>query len=1060
MADTADAATIVADYLIITDHQFFEPHSWSLRKIANHRASFNGFDVAIVDVHNIFNLQFSFTNPLYQNEQMIRSFIKRVYEGANANHTYDGQLAFVLLVGDAIENLNIGGVPAAKDPVLTNGVFFTFNDYYYTCITQSIPGNWDVNGDLFIGRFCADNETELYNIVKKTCENESEYSFGSWRKNNSLIYGSGPEAGTTHKYFCEDFHDWIDNLYSPVYSTYLFADLSQTWNQEYINQINGTGSNIVIHYGHASTDTWCMSQYVCWDTALGSLTLQYKKNHLSNSGKYPFCISNGCYTTRYTNGSLADDCMGEELTVYSPEAGYVAYIGCWEKSGLSTTNPGDFPQWFWERIPYAIYKNLSTQLGECILEGRLGLNALGFKTHIEFNLMGDPALNLMAPGYEITRNVNLSGTTTISTKIHVRENATLTLVDGATLLFEEKGQLIIDAGATLVLGGSSTVKGKNLNNVIQVFGNLVGRSDLPNPPNPVPIEYVNLSSLPEQPGQPENTWRGIEFRNPDLSVTFKQCTIKNCKISGVLNNLEIRSTTNFINSSINFDETGLLVDQCIFSNSNILLTNYAQSIRYARIFNSSFQNSGSDAIIKIDHYPAFYIENNTLSYTNGTGIHISYCGNINSQHLIQNCTIQKSGDPQELSWGVVVYHSFADIFNNYISHNKYGIATANLSSVKIMGNASAQSNSQTQQIIDNYQNQVKCFDNSFPYEFHYNVLQNSLAPNPLIYYPSLASCEPKPDPEDAIGLRNIKCNCLPINPILFPENGYIWQPAWCPPANCTQDDPGREDFDLAVANMDSGNYSTAEAQFKAVILEYPENKYARESAKKLLLITILTNNDLAGLKNYYDTTENLHLDSVTSRLTERLMARCDVERKAYQDAIVWYEDAIMNPYSTNDSIYSIIDLEDTYMLAEADSNLKTAFTYFNEQLVQYKPKSRQEYIENKERLIRFLFKESEDKDTTSILPANAPAMFILYQNTPNPFTSETEVSFYVPEKCNIVLFVTNMLGQRILSLPFTGLESGRYSKRINLKGIPNGAYVISLFAHSKEMSRIKSIKNH
>ncbi len=976
-----------------------------------------------------------------------------------AHHMYDGKLGFVLLVGDALGNTAIAGVPAARDPALTSGVEYCDNDYYYSCITHS-NGNWDKNGDFFIGRFCADDETELLNVVNKTCKYENEYDFDSWRKNNTLAFGGG--GLDEQKYFCEDFRDWLNSLYQPVYTTTVMNAVTLlNWNQDYISHINGTGSNIVINYGHGKPWSWCNGDGLCDDLPnTQALAMNYKKNHLSNSGKNPFVISNACNTNAYSNWAEGDDCIGEEMTVYSSENGYVAYIGCWNKSGLTTTSPGNFPQWFWERIPYAIYHDLSTVLGECILESRLGLNALGWNTHIEFNLMGDPALNLMAPGYEITHNIALYGSNTISTKVYVRSNATLTLGAGATLQFEENGQLIIDQGATLVMGNSSTVKGKNQNNVIEVFGTLVGKSEAPNPPSPIPLENVTFSTLPAQPGQPENLWRGIEFHNPELNVTISQGTIRNCKITGALNNLEAKSMTSFTNSAINLNESDLLIDQCTFSNSNILLTNYAQLVRYARIFHSSFRNSESDAIIKIDHYPAFYIEDDTLYYSNGTGIHLTYCGNINSQHLIQNCTIQKSGDPQELSWGVVVYHSFADIFNNFISNNTYGIATANLSSVQIMGNGTAQSDSETQQIVDNYQNQVKCYDNSFPYEFHYNVIKNSLAANPLIYYPTQVSWEPKPDPEDAIGSRNVKCNCFPSNPIFYPIGGYIWQPTWCPPANCLYDDPGREDYDVAMASLDSGNYLTAETQFKAVIQEYTENKYVRESAKKLLMLTVIANHDIAGLKNYYDTTANLHLDSVTTRLTERLMIRCDIERKAYVEAVAWYENAILNPFSSNDSIYSIIDLEDTYMLVAADSNLKTGNTNLNGQLVQYKPKSRNEYLENKDRLIKLLFKEGEELDTTRVYPEDLSRRFFLFQNTPNPFTTETEVSFSLPEKCNILLVVTNMLGQQTLSIPLAGLSSGKHTKKINMANMPDGPYIISLLLNNKEVSRIKCVKNH
>jgi hypothetical protein len=45
-----DANNLVTDYLIITDDPFFSPQSQALQSLAQHRATFNGFDVVIVSV--------------------------------------------------------------------------------------------------------------------------------------------------------------------------------------------------------------------------------------------------------------------------------------------------------------------------------------------------------------------------------------------------------------------------------------------------------------------------------------------------------------------------------------------------------------------------------------------------------------------------------------------------------------------------------------------------------------------------------------------------------------------------------------------------------------------------------------------------------------------------------------------------------------------------------------------------------------------------------------------------------------------------------------------------
>jgi hypothetical protein len=64
LTDTSQAKNIVADYLIITTDQFFTPHNADLQRLAEHRAFYNGFDVAIVNVAQILALNFYYEgNP-------------------------------------------------------------------------------------------------------------------------------------------------------------------------------------------------------------------------------------------------------------------------------------------------------------------------------------------------------------------------------------------------------------------------------------------------------------------------------------------------------------------------------------------------------------------------------------------------------------------------------------------------------------------------------------------------------------------------------------------------------------------------------------------------------------------------------------------------------------------------------------------------------------------------------------------------------------------------------------------------------------------------------------
>jgi hypothetical protein len=103
--------------------EFFNPQNAGLQRLAEHRAWYNGYNVAIVNVADILddNVGFEYEgaeppNPpdAFKREQRLRTFIRRVFEGANAPNMEDGHLAFVLLVGDNY-NENAAGMPTSFD---------------------------------------------------------------------------------------------------------------------------------------------------------------------------------------------------------------------------------------------------------------------------------------------------------------------------------------------------------------------------------------------------------------------------------------------------------------------------------------------------------------------------------------------------------------------------------------------------------------------------------------------------------------------------------------------------------------------------------------------------------------------------------------------------------------------------------------------------------------------------------------------------------------------------------------------------------------------------------
>ncbi|MGA3015074.1 MAG: C25 family cysteine peptidase, partial [Bacteroidales bacterium] len=722
LQQVSDASNIVADYLIITDDQY-DVRNQNIESLANQRAQFNGYDVAIVSKSNIFNLPFNYdqTHPWFMLEQKIRSFIQLVYNGNNAHHTYDGKLAYVVLIGKSytaygpngqqsspvgvtcsFDNTNLSSVPAQ---------YLNGNDYYYSCITpNNNNGGYDPYGDLYIGRLSVHNENELFNIIHKTISNETFNPNNTWqyRTNSFYCLASGDDPRLL-AYYEGCTYPYIDSLANPPYHSYEQV--------EPITAINN-GTNTYLYMGHSNTYAWMVG---------GIYDSSYFKTHLLNNGQYPFIIAHACLSGTYF---YTPDCLGEEFVKNSSNSGAVGYLGYNSIISLpiwSYYPPDCGPKlnYLFDYIYQAIYQNLAQITGEFILEAKLTepLND-GNQSQFNFNLLGDPALNLFVNDFWITEDTHLCNST-ISTQIYVPTGQTLYIDPDCDVYFEDAGQIIVDGG-TLVIGDHARIHGKTAENVIYVQGIVKGTSS-DNPPH---ITNATFTSIDNNDG-----WVGFELCNTSLPVVFDGCTFNSCNIIGIASSVKISNST-FTNSNVSLTETNFELHNSNLTNSYLDLEAY-NSNSYSAIIdnNCTFTNNNSTSnsyVIKFIGYTSFNISYSTLLYNEGTGISLTNCGWYGPSNSIFNCTIQKTTNPQNLSWGILAYNTSANINNNFITQNRFGISSINSSNVSIMGNSSAKTMNQTQRIINNNLYQILAYDNSFPYYLHYNQINNSNS-NYLIY---------------------------------------------------------------------------------------------------------------------------------------------------------------------------------------------------------------------------------------------------------------------------------------------------------------------------------------
>ncbi|MEJ5304328.1 MAG: T9SS type A sorting domain-containing protein [Ignavibacteria bacterium] len=77
--------------------------------------------------------------------------------------------------------------------------------------------------------------------------------------------------------------------------------------------------------------------------------------------------------------------------------------------------------------------------------------------------------------------------------------------------------------------------------------------------------------------------------------------------------------------------------------------------------------------------------------------------------------------------------------------------------------------------------------------------------------------------------------------------------------------------------------------------------------------------------------------------------------------------------------------------------------------------------------------------------------FYLAQNFPNPFNSQTNIEFEIPEDDFVRLEIFNLLGQKIKTLVNDYLKKGHYQTVFNADKLPSGIYIYKLQSSSKEL---------
>ncbi len=600
-------------------------------------------------------------------------------------------------------------------------------------------------------------------------------------------------------------------------------------------------------------------------------------------------------------------------------------------------------------------------------------------------------------------------------QVEVTAGGILTIPDNTEIYFY-KGKINVGAGSSLIIGDNVKFHGLSEDNKIEVYGAITIGDN---------VEFF----------ADEGNSIDIKIDNTSLDLTLQAPRFERSVFDCNSNSLQINEAEFYL-SGLNFSFGDIILEKSVFEDSYARMDRASNKSNFVEIDSCTFNYYQGNTALQIESYPIYSVENSTFIKNAGDAIKISYSGGALSNKFIRYNEIKSNGTPETEGAGLVIYNSYADIYNNHIHKNYYGVLSLNNSEVKLYGNKLADSTSQTQQINDNKINQLYATLNSFPYHFRWNAVYFENNTDPLLY---ISNSEISPN---SIDVRNNYwgTNYDTINDF-YPENAYLFNPVWNLLSGSSSSGNEENLFGLAQTNAEAGNYTESETIYKQLIYTYPTSKFARASLKEIFVITELSGNDFLELKTYYLTEPVLQNNPDLKKLAEFLGNFCDIKLENYPEAINWFENIIENPASMEDSIFAIIDLGYTYFLME-NGGLKSSYTG---RLNQYKYSSIQEFDDSRDYHIDLLIKHKQ-VGTKNIFPksSNTSTNSSISSIFPNPCASDCSIQISLDESAHIVIRLFDNSGKEVGLLNNKTLNAGFTSIPINSDNLKNGVYFYTI----------------
>ncbi|MCK4678942.1 MAG: T9SS type A sorting domain-containing protein [Bacteroidales bacterium] len=617
---------------------------------------------------------------------------------------------------------------------------------------------------------------------------------------------------------------------------------------------------------------------------------------------------------------------------------------------------------------------------------------------------------------DITQDETHRGLIGISKNVHVTSGKQLKFITNAKIFLLNDADLVVDAGATLIIEDGVTITGTNGGNKIEVDGLLeVGQN-------------VTFTSTGPQ-------W-DLYLNNYSLQAIFENTTFNKCEIHNYGESLTISNST-FDDCFMAYSHRGIVnISSTDFDHTWLYLENNEVNDKSAIVSDCNFTTDNNMVAIDLWDYNLYDISNNTIDgYAHGIQIMQSGYGQA-KQQMISDNTITNC-----IQCGILMYGTLGTVYRNHITNNMYGVWLVDNSSIRLCGYSGAQSLSETQTIEDNDSFEVYASQNSFPFYFRFNGIideDNLGAPHdPLVYHSHSGGSL----------IKDVRYNCWGEN--FDPEEDfypgeYLWDPIWCPgDGDNSAPDPDEDMYEIAYNLFDAGDYIGAKSMYEMLIDQYPQSEYAKAAMHDLFALEKFVSDDYNSLKQYYANDSTIQSEPELAEMGGYLVSKCDVKLENWPDPIDYFENIILDPETLEDSIFAIIDLGYVYFVME-NSGYKSAYTG---NLIQYKPASKEQFIEYRNYLLSLIPGDKMSKTMKGKI-AELKAGELL-QNVPNPFRESTQIWYKLENESNIQLNIFNYTGQLILSIDEGTKTKGTHFFKFDASGLKSGIYFYSININGK-----------